>query len=161
MQHGVPAGYDRIKRVDFAQYFRRIDKAVDDPLHQRRDIDCQAALDQHGYAEQDQREQRHEHILIAVHESRTDERQNDKKGQHAADGQPPPHPPARFYRAFCLCRFISSFEHELSSPPVCDFQLSYSIAYHAAKGKDAFPALFCPPPCRPPPPNFISFQSGS
>ena len=105
MQHGVPAGNDRVKGVDLTEDLRRVDKAVDNALHEGRDVDGELFFNDRRQREQYEREYADENVLEAVHERRAYHSQHDKKRQYAAQR----HPTAHTLPKLSLCRRCFSF----------------------------------------------------
>ena len=105
MQHGVPAGNDRVKGVDLTEDLRRVDKAVDNALHEGRDVDGELFFNDRRQREQYEREYADENVLEAVHERRAYHSQHDKKRQYAAQR----HPTAHTLPELSLCRRCFSF----------------------------------------------------
>ena len=68
VKHGVPMGHTNVEGSQLAQDLRREDKAQNDALQHRRQLDAQLHLDQAGQVQQRQGQGAEEHALIVAQE---------------------------------------------------------------------------------------------
>ena len=82
VQHGVPSGDRRVIMVDFAQYFRRVDKQINDAFKQRRDIQFQTLFKERGQQKQKKRQQTKRKSFIVLRKKAADRGQNHQNPQN-------------------------------------------------------------------------------